>query len=173
MFIHDIIKIRYVNTGYLPNYPYYLISDSEMIEAFLKENGYFDDFYPCPGEELEEAYNTLRASIEEKLNAFLEDPENNSIPDWVYSYMLMRPITYQSDEEDIYYLYDLTGVNSGDVEPEFTLELAKACYKTSQEWMRKKPSQNKDRPPTMFGETHVTKCLRLKQANILLEVEGV
>ena len=45
MFIHDTIKIMYVNMGYLPNFPFYLISDSEMIEAFRKEDGFFNEYY--------------------------------------------------------------------------------------------------------------------------------
>ena len=33
--IHDIIKIKYINLGYLPNYPYHMISDREMFDAFI------------------------------------------------------------------------------------------------------------------------------------------
>ena len=33
--IHDIIKIKYTRLGYLPNYPYHLISDEEMFDAFI------------------------------------------------------------------------------------------------------------------------------------------
>lgn len=33
--IHDIIKIKYSNLGYLPGYPYHLISDKEMFDAFI------------------------------------------------------------------------------------------------------------------------------------------
>lgn len=35
MMLHDQIKIEYVRQGYLPNYPYHLISDKEMFDAFL------------------------------------------------------------------------------------------------------------------------------------------
>lgn len=35
-FIHDIIKIKYIREGYLPDYPPHLISDEEMCDAFLK-----------------------------------------------------------------------------------------------------------------------------------------
>ena len=34
-FIHDIIKIKYSKLGYLPSYPYNLISDKEMFQAFI------------------------------------------------------------------------------------------------------------------------------------------
>ena len=35
MFIHEIMKINYVRQGYLANYPYHLLSDSELFNAFL------------------------------------------------------------------------------------------------------------------------------------------
>ena len=44
-YIHDIIKIMYVREGYLPNYPYHLIADDEMMFAFLhnkKKRNYID-----------------------------------------------------------------------------------------------------------------------------------
>ena len=64
--IHDIIKIKYTRLGYLPNYPYHLISDEEMFNAFINFNGeddsssgsssgssssverFFNDNYPNP-----------------------------------------------------------------------------------------------------------------------------
>ena len=170
MFIHDVIKIQLVDIGYLPNWPYYLISDKEMIEAFWKEDGFFNDYYPCPCSELQEPYETLRSSIFQNLTNYLED--RTPIPNWVYSFMLMRPITYESDEADIAYLYELSGVKPTTILTEFGPELAQACYATSVEWMKKLPSKFRDRPPTVFGETHVTKSLRLKQANILVEGES-
>lgn len=173
MFIHDTLKVMYVGLGYLPNYPYYLISDSELIEAFRKDDGFFNEYYPCPSDDLWDDYYTLKEDIWNKLDAYLNSGGAIPIPNWVYSYMLMRPITYQSDELNIAYLYDLTGVDPKVVPlTEFSPELAEACLRTSKEWMKKRPSQYRDRPPTMFGETHVTKCLRLKQANILIEAEG-
>ena len=33
--IHDAIKIKYIELGYLPDTPYHLISDAEMCDAFL------------------------------------------------------------------------------------------------------------------------------------------
>jgi len=170
MFIHDIIKLTYINIGYLPNYPYYLISDKEMFDAFIQEDGsgFFADYYPCPAPEFTEAYTKLKTYIKEQIDAFL-DEKITKLPKWIYSYMLMRPITYESDELDIYYLYQLTGVQSTTSLAEFTPKLAQACYETSIDWLRRQPSRYKDRPPTMFGETHVTKSLRLLQANALVD----
>lgn len=34
-FIHDLIKIKFVREGYLPNYPPHLLSDEEMCDAFI------------------------------------------------------------------------------------------------------------------------------------------
>ena len=172
MFIHDRIKMLYTELGYLPNYPYYLISDAEMIEAFCKDGGYFEDMYPCPCDDLEEPYERLKEAIWLRFEAYLAAPQEVKIPNWVYQYMIMRAITYASEEENISYLYDLLGLDSRANLCEFTPQIARGCYRTSQEWMKKRPSQYKDRPPTMFGETHVTKCLRLKQANVFIEEEG-
>ncbi len=35
MLTHDIIKIQYSREGYLPDYPYHMISDREMFNAFI------------------------------------------------------------------------------------------------------------------------------------------
>lgn len=167
MFIHDTIKRMYSNMGYLPGYPYYLITDDEMFDAFLKPDGFFSDFYPCPCAELEEAYDKLKEYIAEKIRQFREG-ELDTLPDWIYSYMIMRPITFDSSEDDIAYLTDLAGMNTVLGGPEFTPEVAQKCYEISTKWIQKQPSKYSHRPPTMFGETHVTKCLRLDQANIMI-----
>lgn len=169
MFIHDYIKIKYTTEGYLENNPPYLISDKEMFNAFIQEDGsgFFADYYPCPGPEFNSAYVELKSYIVDKIQKFLND--GTEIPDWIYSYMIMRPITYQSDELNIYYLYELAGMKSLTSLAEFTPELADLCYQVSVDWIKRLPSRYADRPPTMFGETHVTKSLRLNQANVLID----
>lgn len=64
--IHDIIKINYIQSGYLPNYPYYLISDKEMINAFLAPDGFFAAIYSIDTEDttLLTIYQELREAIE-------------------------------------------------------------------------------------------------------------
>ena len=165
MFIHDVLKIQYINMGYLPGYPYHLISDAEMFEAFLKDGGVFNDFYPCPEDSMQEAYDALRQGIENAINAYLES--GTEIPNWVYSYMLRIPITYQSDEVDIAYLCELGNIDVPTTVAEFNEEVAEMCLDVSTKWILKQPSKYKDRPPTMFGEAHVIKSLRLDQSNIL------
>ena len=165
-FINNIIKIMYVNLGYLPNYPYHMISDKEMIDAFIGENGYFDAMYPCPGESLQEDYTKLKDCIQAILDDYLED-NIDMIPDWVYSYMLGNTITYNSDVADIEYLYELTKVDPNLSFDVFDERLAEACFAVSKDWIKKQSSSVWDRVPTMFGEPHVIKSLRLSAADIL------
>lgn len=173
MFIHDFIKIMYTDMGYLPNYPYYLISDEEMFDAFLRDDqGFFNDYYPCPADNLQTEYETLRSYIVNRIQTFLElnsTGQTAELPKWIYSYMIMRPITFDSNEADIGYLYDISELDRPKGLAEFTPELANYCYQISTEWIKKLPSKYADRPPTMFGETHVTKSLRLLQANVLID----
>lgn len=76
MFIHDLIKIKFIREGYLPNYPYHMISDSEMFNAFLnpdyagssdmEESQYFYYAYPMiidSTSEVKKAWISLRKSI--------------------------------------------------------------------------------------------------------------
>lgn len=168
MHIHNIIKIMYVNMGYLPDYPYHLISDAEMFDAFLKEDGFFSTYYPCPGQKFEEAYDTLFNYIKDSIIDYQEG-KIQKIPDWVYSYMLMRPITYASAEEDIDYLCEMCNITFSNALPVFNEEVANTCYEISKKWLQKLPANVNNRPPTMFGETHVTKSLRLLQSNVLLD----
>lgn len=83
--LHDLIKIKYANEGYLPNTPYHQISDNEMLSAFIRNDndwefgqngeviisvadlpylhGYLIDTYPCPSDDLLEEYAALLSSI--------------------------------------------------------------------------------------------------------------
>lgn len=167
MRIHNYIKITYTNIGYLPGYPYHLISDKEMFDAFLREDGFLADYYPCPCEDLQEAYDTLVADMTARINDFLEN--ETELPAWIYSYMIQGTIGPQSEEEDISYLYDLCNMDSKTTLAEFSPELARRCYSISKKWIERLPSKYADRPYTMFGEPHVVKSLRLDQANILLD----
>lgn len=76
MFVHDLIKIKLIREGYLPNYPYHMISDSEMCDAFLchkpgngpvaADDQYFYYAYPLmngSSSEVIKAWKNLRKSI--------------------------------------------------------------------------------------------------------------
>lgn len=156
----------YVDMGFLPNYPYHLISDKEMFDAFLREDGFFETYYPCPDPEFEDAYDALLQCITNYINNF--ETDGTPIPNWVYSYMIMRPVTYESDEEDIDYICELANIDKPDLLAVFTKQVAETCFEVSTRWLQKMPSADR-RPPTMFGENHVTKSLRLTQANILFD----
>lgn len=164
MFTHDIIKINYINEGYLPNYPYHLTTDREMFEAFLAEDGYLADNYPCPDESLQDQYDALVAAIREKIDDYLTN--GTELEPWIYSYMLGATVGINSDIRDIGDLYTLTGLPITTGEAQFTPELAAKCYEISDEWLRKQV-KNTQRPATVFGEPHVFKSLRLSEVNVL------
>lgn len=202
MFSHDVIKIKYVNEGYLPNYPYHLISDEEMLDAFLtypnydfrtdeeidkgveltkKEkwrrfvNGsepcYFRDNYPlytdagCGENEPlieENLYKDLVEYIAELIAQFKSSNEENIVlPDWVYSYMMGSTLGVKSDQRDLHDMFVM--LNSDNDFDEFKPECASACYEVSRDWISK---SEEDRPPTMFGEPHVLKSLRLTEMDM-------
>ena len=166
-FVHDIIKRQYVYEGYLPNYPYHLISDKEMFDAFINNDvNYFDNNYPGDlipsGSELSEVYNSLVLGIKSCIADFMDNEV--PIPNWVYSYMLGASISVNSDSKDIHDLLVLLHTdNMNDV---FTLEAASKCYQVSKDWIDGLPVEDSSykRPYTIFGEPCVIKSLRLGSA---------
>lgn len=196
MLVHDILKIKYVNLGYIrKNYPYHLISDEEMFNAFIdlgdsdfNENTtivnpkvrFFDSYYPNPfddtdvyqkknsaGEIIEEIhltkeYANLKSYIISSINDYLSyvgtpEESEHTVPDWVYTYMLGEVIYQKSEYLDIYDILALLGCSN--IDNEFTKEACIACYKTSLNYISSLTSGI--RPPTVFGEPHVIKNLRL------------
>ena len=181
MFADNIVKIKLAQQGYLPNYPYHLISDEEMCDAFLPykydasnpesgyddcmnaELNYFRDNYPLIDESLEDQYKELVIAIAWHLNEFKTNQE--PIPDWVYSYMLDSVVSINSSQLDRHDLFVLLGTDN--LYDEFDATSASACYKESTYWINKLPTSQKiHRPPTIFGEPHVIKSLRLKALNL-------
>ena len=184
MFIHDIIKIKLSNSGYLMNYPPHLISDAEMCDAFLpykydsedptsgyedsmnEEINYFRDTYPLVTDDLLDAYKLLISEIAYHINLLKTTTESEYVlPNWVYSYMLGEVVSVDSPIKDRHDLFVLLGVDN--LYDEFNAECASACYSESQQWLNKLPAKQREhRPPTMFGEPHVIKSLRLKALNM-------
>lgn len=182
MFIHDIIKIHMSKEGYLPNYPYHLISDEEMCDAFLpyvydKDDPYagyddcmnakfnfFRDYYPLIHSQLEDEYKLLVSEIAWHLDQLKQSTVDQYIlPDWVYSYMLRSTISSTSNIIDLHDMFVLLGTDN--LYDEFTFDCARACYEVSETWLKKLPSTERiHRPPTIFGEPHVIKSLRLDAA---------
>lgn len=165
--IHDVIKIQYISQGYLPNYPYHMISDKEMFEAFLHplsddtDSCFFSDMYPLEFDSMSDQYEYLISCIQYHINKYLANEyTEDEIPDWIYSYMLGVTIGPNSDPLDRHDLLNL--MNLDNVEDEFTDKVYSSCLKYSSEWLRKLSESELDhRPPTMFGEPHVIKYLRI------------
>lgn len=194
MLVHDILKIKYVNLGYLTkNYPYHLISDEEMFNAFIDLGTgfdgslvdpnvrFFDTVYPNPFAEqdfiykktnssgeviaeisLSEEYEKLKSYIISCINEYLSsigttEESEHKVPDWVYTYMLGEVIYQESDYQDIYDLLNLLGCSN--LDNEFTQTACVACYKTSLNYISTLTTGI--RPPTIFGEPHVIKNLRM------------
>lgn len=181
MFADDIVKIKLSQEGYLPNYPYHLISNEEMCEAFLPykydkddpyagyddcmnaELNYFRDNYPLIDESLLDQYKELVSAIAWHINQFVSN--GTILPDWVYSYMLGSTISVNSSQLDRHDLFVLLGTDN--LDDEFDAKCASACYNESTYWISKLPTSMKvHRPPTIFGEPHVIKSLRVKDANL-------
>lgn len=174
--IHDIIKINMVREGYLlkststsqmSNYPYHLISDEEMCDAFLNDSGnsYFDYYYPCISESLREPYEALKSQIQYHLNLLKQSDSAYSLPNWVYSYMLKSTISVRSDPQDIHDMLVMMSLDNRD--DIFTSAAAGRCYEISSGWVVKYPIHIREhRPPTIFGEPHVIKSLRLNEAAV-------
>lgn len=194
---HDIIKIKYVRLGYLPNYPYHLISDQEMFDAFidlsndgLSSSGdtsdverFFEDYYPNPFEEediviqgaggeqisLNSEYLRLRAYIINTINQYLAhvgtaEESSYTIPAWIYTYMLGEVIyNVPGNSDDFHYrdMHDLLVLLDADnIENEMTPSICKMCYDQSTKYISTLTTGI--RPPTVFGEPHVIKQLRLE-----------
>lgn len=166
MFIHDTIKIKYIREGFLPDYPYHLISDEEMFKAFYTPDKlcFFSDSYPCIHDRLRDRYNNLIDEIQYHVDLFNnEKVEKYIIPNWVYSYMIGSVIGPNSSLYDIHDLLVL--MNLDNVEDELRLEAYEEMYKISLKHIRKLTKEEREhRPPTIFGEPHVLKILRLEQA---------
>lgn len=170
-YIHDVIKIRLSQLGYLPDTPYHLISDEEMCNAFIgNDASYFFDYYPCNESELSDEYATLVSAIRYHVSQMIQSADENAkLPDWVYSYMLGAVIGPMSDPMDIHDLILPLGVDN--IDDIFDSNAMFACLAASKKWLMKikrvdvqlpDGSILNTRPPTMFGEPHVVKYVRLE-----------
>ena len=74
--------------------------------------------------------------------------------------MLGSVISVNSDKLDIHDMLVLMGIDN--IDDEFLPEAQKECLRYSKEWV----NRSNDRPPTIFGEPHVIKSLRLMDSGV-------
>lgn len=167
--IHDVVKIKYTDEGYLPYYPYHLISDSEMIDAFIfNESNFFDDTYYCNFEEVKPEYKTLKSYICEVCNKYKSD-NTVQIPDWVYSYMIGSVVGPESSQKDVHDLLVL--MNMDNLYDEFNTSIHKSISDISRRALgysriNRNGTADDGRPVTVFGEPHIIKYLRLDKVSV-------
>lgn len=196
-FINQVCKIQLSREGYLSEYPYHLISNSELADAFFEtqvtivdnniqvdasfENSrdFFHQNFICDtswSPEVKYGYQKLHRAIQlivgnwkylqsASISHMTLDTDDvqceltvDALPDWVYSYILHKVICQRSSDADIHTLLDLLDIDNP--LDEFSAEVAEKCYKVSAEWLAKFP-QIYHRPPSVFGEPHVIKSLRI------------
>ena len=149
--------MKLIDNGYLPNYPYHLISDEEMVNAFLGRKlvsaedepiaydltGFFIDNYPAVPNPtslvttVSQSYDNLILSIYCILQLYLLYKAKNiiyEIPDWVYSYMLGAVISVNSDKKDIHDVIKPLGVDN--IDDDFDFDCEAACNAESLKWLR-------------------------------------
>lgn len=156
MMIHDVIKIRYINDGYLPDYPYHMISDLEMILAFMDADGkgFFFDNYPQLDDGFMPAmrYRELALTIEYHLAMYLASKDTAyTIPDWVYSYMLGSAISVNSEYLNIHDL--CTDLGIGDVVDEFSAFCSSKCYELSYNYLGPQSTLDRVSFPAKYRES--------------------
>lgn len=159
--VHDIIKIKYVDEGYLPYYPYHMISDNEMCDAFLRleqdknrwgipegpyyYRGNFFLMYPLLDIQLNTerddasdnyAYSNLVKAIHYHISRFKERASNReTLPDWVLTYMLGTVISVSNQPIEIHDV--IVPLECDNEDDNFEGTQSVACYKTSKDWIRK------------------------------------
>ena len=204
-FIHDVVKIQYTREGYLPDWPYHLVSDQEMCDAFIKlpdsiseyitsdyfgptvedtKNTvdwyssflndtesicYFKDNYPLIDESLSTYYKNLVNRIFYEIQEFNNNLDaDKELPDWIYSYMLGVAIGPNSSTLDIHGMISSQAVGTDNIDDYYDLDCAIQCLKISILWLKRVivPEGAVQRPPTMFGEPHVLKFIRLFEESL-------
>ena len=202
MFIHNIIKIHLIKEGYLPDYPYHLISDAEMLDAFMSDvvfnyddvypvidektgititwagikvesgKGYFFDNYPVLDEDYSQEYADLTVVIKYFIDEY-KSGQIEELPPWIYSYMLGEVISVNSDKLDIHDLIAPIGLDN--LDDTFTKEAQVQCYRISKHWVAKLPDYAKTH--TMFdvtiGEEHITRDVSERPATLFGEAHVI
>lgn len=206
-FVNDTIKILYTRQGYLPDYPYHLVSDEEMCDAFIrlpedvqssigtdffgptledtddsidwfryyldsKDIMFFKDHYPLIDESITKPYEELVNRIFYEIQEFKNDLNSDKeLPDWIYSYMYGVAIGPASSKLDIHSMISSPAMGVDNLYDDYNLPCAIECLRISIDWLKKLivPKGEIQRPPTMFGEPHVLKSIRLFEESLLIQ----
>lgn len=207
-FIHDVIKIHYTREGYLPDWPYHLISEEEMCDAFIKlpdsiasyitsdyfgitvdqtKNTvdwyhaylqdtesvcFFKENYPLIDESISAYYKDIVNRIFYEIQEFKNNPDSDKVlPDWICSYMLGVAIGPESDKMDIHDMISSAAMGVDNLADDYNLDCAIQCLRISTLWLKKLIVTDGEiqRPPTMFGEPHVLKYIRLFEESLSID----
>lgn len=192
MLVHDIIKIKYVKLGYLKkNYPYHLISDEEMFNAFIdlgtefKSNlidprvRFFNKYYPNPFEKTDIYYKLNAAGdVVAEYNLYdMYQKLKGYIVTTINAYMQAHGTLSEFELPDWIYTYMLGEVvynKSEYLDIQDTLALL-GCSNLDNAFTKEAciacfatslnyvaTLSTGSRPATVFGEPHVIKQLRLE-----------
>lgn len=149
------------------------MNSTRWYNAFLKDTSqilYFRDNYPLIDDSISTYYKDLVNRIFYEIQEFKKNPDNEkTLPDWIYSYMLGICIGPNSTQIDIHdMIYSMGTDNTYD---EYNLQCAAECLRISIDWLKRiiVPEGEVKRPPTMFGEPHVLKSIRLEQEALDIE----
>ena len=131
---------------------------------------FFRDNYPLIDEEIRKEYKDLVNRIFYEIQEFRNTEDDARVlPNWIYSYMLGVCIGPESDKLDIHDM--ISSMETDNLEDEYNIYCAEKCLEISRTWLKKiiVPAGDTQRPPTMFGEPHVLKSIRLDQESLLPE----
>lgn len=205
-FADILLRIKYVDEGYLPYWPFHLISDDEMLNAARE---YIQYIYQCPDDYIKDKYDAVMIRLITILDRYQDkdyynkyDPEDygmkpEEIPDWIYSFLMGKVISNSSNYRDVHDLLVLLELdNYYDMMDD---EIYNAVYDISKKYLGKYPEEYSNwdmfwfsqyhpelveeqiekpqfkilggesfdvRPPSIFGEPHVIRALRLEQVAI-------
>lgn len=129
----------------------------------LSPECYFAVNYPLLYDSLSQPYKDLVDSIYYHISAYLDAEESgnrDTLPSWIYSYMNGSVVGINSSQLDMHDLFVL--LNLDNIDDTFTEQICHSCLDVSKKWIAKlPPSKSAMRPPTMYGELHVIKSLRV------------
>ncbi len=142
----------------------------DWFHAYLsdtEDSMFFKDNYPLIDDEIYDQYKALVNRIFYEIQEFKKNlNDDRELPAWIYSYMLGVCIGPSSDKLDIHDM--ISAIGTDNIEDEYNVYCAEKCLEISANWLKKIIVSDGEikRPPTMFGEPHVLKAIRLDQESL-------